>query len=650
MLINIGSAPDDGTGDPLRDAFQAINNLYTEDSLTFASTISWDVTASPVARVILTGDATIEATNITDGRSAILVIEQDATGGRELTFGAGFSSPGGTPPTVAQGPAEVTLVAGFATGGALVVDADGVQAAGYTSLAYNATVSWDVEDAPNINVPLDGDLTLDATQIPSTVQSGIIKLVQDATGGRTVTFGTGFTAEGGGAPAISTGANEITYLYYAVDPQAGTVVIAETAGGSSLPTGGTTGQVLEKASNTDGDVQWGDPATGGSATKTLGTTASAANVTIDFDGDGIQTITVDQNIELSTTNRSDGATGKEVQVHLVSDGTGTAHNLTFAADVNVADSVPATIPDGGAVIITLLSTGGDEAQTIAMVLSQHATWDTSGSVAVSPQIATYRDAVNGARSTNLADTQLTNLNEFWERLGNRDAELSADRQANALGLWTLRSTQNADQGASMYALVGENLSLMNGPGFDPLGMVFDGTNWLETQSQILTGSPVVHAIAVWERQDTGNNAYLLSQYGGTDSAGDALFLTDSSSDEPAMGLRVSGNFQGTTTEGNESWPLNAFSYYSCRVTYGNDGQALFNQAGTRIDVTTPKDTTGFSFDKTDPQPFRIGNREDGTRGVVGRAAFAAVFTGDITTDLGAIGTIYQQTIGQGLGL
>lgn len=40
------------------------------------------------------------------------------------------------------------------------------------------------------------------------------------------------------------------------------------SGGSSLPTGGTTGQVLAKASNTDGDVEWVDAASGGGSAST----------------------------------------------------------------------------------------------------------------------------------------------------------------------------------------------------------------------------------------------------------------------------------------------------------------------------------------------------------------------------------------------
>lgn len=55
-------------------------------------------------------------------------------------------------------------------------------------------------------------------------------------------------------------------------------------GGGSLPTGGSTGEVLTKQSNADGDADWDAPATGGSGVPAGGLTGEVLRKTSDADG------------------------------------------------------------------------------------------------------------------------------------------------------------------------------------------------------------------------------------------------------------------------------------------------------------------------------------------------------------------------------
>ena len=72
-----------------------------EATLTDASTISWDVSTSPVAKVTLAGNRTLGAgTNPQTGQFVSLLIIQDGTGSRTVTFNAAYEFVGDTAPTL----------------------------------------------------------------------------------------------------------------------------------------------------------------------------------------------------------------------------------------------------------------------------------------------------------------------------------------------------------------------------------------------------------------------------------------------------------------------------------------------------------------------------------------------------------------------
>jgi len=72
-----------------------------EATLTDASTISWDVSTSPVAKVTLGGNRTLGAgTNAQTGQFVSLLIIQDGTGSRTVTFNAAYEFTEDTAPTL----------------------------------------------------------------------------------------------------------------------------------------------------------------------------------------------------------------------------------------------------------------------------------------------------------------------------------------------------------------------------------------------------------------------------------------------------------------------------------------------------------------------------------------------------------------------
>ena len=75
--------------------------FFPEATLTDASTISWDVSTSSVAKVTLGANRTLgAATNAQTGQFVSLLIIQDGTGSRTVTFNAAYEFTGDTAPTL----------------------------------------------------------------------------------------------------------------------------------------------------------------------------------------------------------------------------------------------------------------------------------------------------------------------------------------------------------------------------------------------------------------------------------------------------------------------------------------------------------------------------------------------------------------------
>jgi len=75
--------------------------FFPEATLTDASTIAWDVSTSSVAKVTLGGNRTLGAgTNAQTGQFVSLLIIQDGTGSRTVTFNAAYEFTADTAPTL----------------------------------------------------------------------------------------------------------------------------------------------------------------------------------------------------------------------------------------------------------------------------------------------------------------------------------------------------------------------------------------------------------------------------------------------------------------------------------------------------------------------------------------------------------------------
>ena len=77
--------------------------LNTQDTLTDGSTIAWNVINSPVAFVTLGGNRTMAApsgTGAAAGQFISLLVKQDGTGGRTITWNAVYEFPSDTAPTL----------------------------------------------------------------------------------------------------------------------------------------------------------------------------------------------------------------------------------------------------------------------------------------------------------------------------------------------------------------------------------------------------------------------------------------------------------------------------------------------------------------------------------------------------------------------
>ena len=76
--------------------------LGTEATLTDGATVAWDVSTSPIAKLTLGGNRTLSApTNaVGSGQYISLLVIQDGTGSRTLTWNAAYEFTGDTAPTL----------------------------------------------------------------------------------------------------------------------------------------------------------------------------------------------------------------------------------------------------------------------------------------------------------------------------------------------------------------------------------------------------------------------------------------------------------------------------------------------------------------------------------------------------------------------
>lgn len=207
-----------------------------QSSASVASASTLDLSAATGDLVSITGTTNITSVTMNQGQSAWCYFGGSLT----ITHGASLVCPGGVNLVVAAG----TWVSFRRLGSIVYVAAvqpyydvskvarlDTVQAwtsaqAGTpVSLAQTTTIAVDLSLGNNFVTTMTGNRTLGAPSNLSPGQSGVIEILQDATGNRTLAFNAAWLFPGGVDPVLSTGANARDLLCYQVN-QAGTAVYA----------------------------------------------------------------------------------------------------------------------------------------------------------------------------------------------------------------------------------------------------------------------------------------------------------------------------------------------------------------------------------------------------------------------------------------
>lgn len=116
--------------------------------------------------------------------------------------------------------ADVTLTFPAVTGTAAILQQtqaySKAQSGTVSALTYASTVTLDLATANNFSVTLTGNVILanPTNMVPG--QSGVIVITQDATGSRTISFGTYWKFTNATVPSLTTTANAVDYLTYYV--------------------------------------------------------------------------------------------------------------------------------------------------------------------------------------------------------------------------------------------------------------------------------------------------------------------------------------------------------------------------------------------------------------------------------------------------
>ena len=97
---------------------ELLNPSYTNQILTYAPTVLWDVDGGTVASITLTGNPTMAApTNMKPGATYVLRVIQDGSGNRTVTWNSAFKWPAGAVPVLSTSANSVDLFTFFTPDG-----------------------------------------------------------------------------------------------------------------------------------------------------------------------------------------------------------------------------------------------------------------------------------------------------------------------------------------------------------------------------------------------------------------------------------------------------------------------------------------------------------------------------------------------------
>jgi len=151
-------------------------------------------------------DGTVTTAKIVDQNVTTAKIADANVTAVKLASGAAVSNIGYTP----ANDSLVMHLAGAET-------ATGAKRGAVVPLTDGANIATDLALGNNFSVTLAGNRTLDNPTNLVAGQSGVIKITQDATGSRTLAYGSYWDFAGGTAPTLTTTANGVDILAYYVD-------------------------------------------------------------------------------------------------------------------------------------------------------------------------------------------------------------------------------------------------------------------------------------------------------------------------------------------------------------------------------------------------------------------------------------------------
>lgn len=174
---------------------------YSATNFGLLTTSSASSTYMPLAGGTFSG-------NVTLGTASSLIFEGSTADANETTLAV-------TDPTADRTitlPDATTTMAGLSVAQTF----SAAQRGTITALTDGATITPDFADSNHFSVTLGGNRTLANPSNLTVGQSGVIFITQDATGSRTLAYGSSWDFSGGTAPTLSTGASDVDLLAYVV--------------------------------------------------------------------------------------------------------------------------------------------------------------------------------------------------------------------------------------------------------------------------------------------------------------------------------------------------------------------------------------------------------------------------------------------------
>lgn len=187
--------------------------------VTDQATVVWSTALGNFGTLTLAGNRTMgPATGLEAGKYYVLKVVQDGTGNRTIAWDATFKWQNGAAPILSTAAAAVDLFE-FVSDGTNLYEVGRSQAADAfaQTLTDQATVAWNTNLGSFASVTLGGNRTMAA---PTNLQAGkryALKITQDGTGSRTITWNAVFKWAGGTAPTLSTAAAKIDIINFVSD-------------------------------------------------------------------------------------------------------------------------------------------------------------------------------------------------------------------------------------------------------------------------------------------------------------------------------------------------------------------------------------------------------------------------------------------------